>query len=308
MKIAVIGAGGVGGYFGGKMAAAGFDVTFIARGKSLRAIKNNGLQVKSIHGNFITHPAATDNLSKVKESDLIILCVKSWQVSQLAIQIQPYITEKTVVLPLQNGADNVDKLISVLKPHNVIAGLCKIVSKIEAPGIIHHFGYEPEIIFGEMDNIKTERIQKIKKVFDQSEFKNTISENIYRDIWKKFLFITTISGIGALTESVLGILREDTFLRQKMRDTAFEIIKIANKKGIDLHEVDIEKTFAIIDKLDFNTTSSLQRDIMESKPSELLNFNGFIEEQGKELNIATPVNSFIYHSLLPKEKKVRNQI
>jgi 2-dehydropantoate 2-reductase len=210
-----------------------------------------------------------------------------------------------MVLPLQNGADNADKLLTILNSENVIAGLCRIVSKIEAPGIINHFAYEPEIIFGEVNNKRTERIIKLKGVFDTALFKNSISSNIQLDIWRKFLFITTISGIGALTRSVLGDIRENEFLRQKMMDTAGEILKIANKKGVALSNTDIDKTFYIIDNLDFDTTSSLQRDIMEGKPSELINFNGYIDNQGIDLEIDTPANSFIYNCLLPNENKVR---
>ena len=160
MNIVVIGAGGIGGYFGGRIAKAGYDVTFIARGKHLEAIKNDGLQVKSTKGDFTVYPKATDNLNDINNPDLIILGVKSWQVENLAKQIKPIITDSTMVLPLQNGADNVDKLLKHLDDKNVVAGLCKIVSKVEAPGIINHFAFEPEIIFGENDNSQTDRIQK----------------------------------------------------------------------------------------------------------------------------------------------------
>ena len=147
MNIVVIGAGGIGGYFGGRIANAGYDVTFIARGKHLDAIKTKGLQIKSTKGDFIVNPKATDNLNDIKNPDLIILGVKSWQVEEVAKQIKPIVTGKTMVLPLQNGADNVDKLLLHLDKKNVLAGLCKIVSKVEAPGVINHFAFEPEFIF-----------------------------------------------------------------------------------------------------------------------------------------------------------------
>jgi 2-dehydropantoate 2-reductase len=307
MKIVIIGAGGVGGYFGGKLAQSGNKVSFIVRGNTLRAISENGLQVKSINGDFRVYPNATNNFDAVKNADLIVLGIKSWQIIDVAKLIKPHLNANCMVLPLQNGADNVDKLVSILNQKNVIAGLCKIVSKIEAPGIINHFGYEPEIIFGELTNEVTERITKLKTIFDKANFSNTLSKDIHVDIWKKFLFITTISGIGALTRSVMGEIRENKYLRLKMMNTAKEILKIANKKGIALTRTDIEKTFITIDKLDYNTTSSLQRDIMEGKPSELNNFNGFIVDKGLELNVDTPVNSFIYNCLLPLENKARKR-
>ncbi|VAV84284.1 2-dehydropantoate 2-reductase [hydrothermal vent metagenome] len=305
MNIVVIGAGGVGGYFGGKLAQAGFNVTFVVRGKTLEAIKTNGLQVKSIMGDFVVHPKVTDTISEIKNPDVIILGVKSWQVDAIARQLKPVITEHTMILPLQNGADNADRLRSILPKENVLAGLCKIVSKIEAPGIINHFVFEPEIVFGEYDNDMSERVKALKEVFDKAGFNNKISENIHLDIWKKFLFITTISGIGAITRSVFGVIREDEYLRQIVYQTANEIVAVANAKGIALTNDDIEMTLKVIDNLDYNTTASMQRDIMEGRPSELENFNGYIVKTGKELHITTPTNAFIYHCLLPIEKKAR---
>jgi 2-dehydropantoate 2-reductase len=305
MNIVVIGAGGVGGYFGGKLALAGFNVTFVVRGRTLEAIKTNGLQVKSINGDFAVHAKITDTISEIKNPDVIILGVKSWQVDAIAIQLKPVINKHTMVLPLQNGADNADRLRSILPKENVLAGLCKIVSKIEAPGVINHFVFEPEIVFGEYDNTVSERVKALKEVFDKAGFNNKISENIHLDIWKKFLFITTISGIGTITRSVFGVIREDEDLRQIIYQTANEIVAIANAKGIVLTNNDVEMTLKVIDNLDYNTTASMQRDIMEGRPSELENFNGYIVKTGKELHITTPTNAFIYHCLLPIEKKVR---
>lgn len=305
MNIVVFGAGGVGGYFGGKLAQAGFDITFIVRGKQLEAIKTNGLRVKSINSDFVVHPKVTDDISQIKDPDLIILGVKSWQVTEVANQIKPVLNDNTMVLPLQNGADNADRLRSVLEPENVLAGLCKIVSKVEAPGIIDHFAFEPEIVFGEYDNAKTERVQKVKDVFDKAGFKNRISDNIHLDIWKKFLFIATVSGIGSLTRSVFGVMREDEDIRQIMYQTANEIVAVANAKGINLTNNDTEMVLKVVDGLNYDTTASMQRDIMEGRPSELENFNGYIVKMGKQFHVITPVNAFTYHCLLPMEKKAR---
>jgi 2-dehydropantoate 2-reductase len=307
MKIVIIGAGGVGGFFGAKLVKAGFDVTFIARGKHLQAIQNNGLQVKSIEGDFVVRPKVIDNISEVKNPDLIILGVKSWQVGEVALQIKPILTNETMVLPLQNGADNADKLLSVLPKENVLAGVSRIVSKIEEPGIINHFAFVPQINFGEYNNKKTERIQKVKVVFDKAGFKNFISEDIHLDIWRKFLFIATISGIGALTRAVFGVMREDKAIRKMILETANEIKQIANTKGIGLTEKDIDITMQAIDNNDYNTTASMQRDMMEGRPSELENFNGYIVDQGKKLEISTPLNSFTYNCLLPQENKARKK-
>ncbi len=223
-KIVVYGIGGVGGYFGGKLIQAGYDVTFIARGAHLKAVKEKGLHVKSINGDFIAKPTlATDDITKVPQADLVLLGVKSWQVKDAAKQIKTILTKNTSVLPLQNGANNADTLLTVLEKQNILAGLCKIVSKIEAPGVINHFVYEPEIIFGELENTKTERVKQLQEVFDKAGFKNTISDNIHLDIWEKFLFIATVSGIGALTRSNFGVMRSDAHIN----------LSSINKKRVD---------------------------------------------------------------------------
>ncbi len=305
MNIVVIGAGGVGGFFGGKLSHAGFNVTFIARNETLEAIKTNGLRVRSIYGDFVVHPKVTDNLVELKDVDLIILAVKSWQIEGIAKQLKPILTKNTVILPLQNGADNADRLREILNPEIVLAGLCKIVSKIDSPGVINHFAYEPEIVYGEYNNKKTDRIIALKAVFDKAGFKNTRSEDIHLDIWKKFLFIATYSGIGALTRSVIGELRKEEYIKSLLYQTAHEIVTIANAKGIGLKNSDIDMILKVIDNLDPNTTASMQRDIMEGRPSELENFNGYIVKEGKRLHISTPINAFTYYCLLPQEKKAR---
>lgn len=308
MNIVVVGAGGVGGYFGGKLSQAGFNVTFIARNKTLKAIKTNGLKVKSIYGDFEVHPKVTDNLSEINDVDLIILAVKSWQIEDIAKQLKPVLTKKAIVLPLQNGADNADRLREILNPENVLAGLCKIVSKIESPGVINHFAYEPEIVFGEYNNQKTDRVKVLKAVFDKAGFKNTLSDDIHLDIWKKFLFIATYSGIGALTRRLIGELLNEEYIRNLLYQTAQEIVSVANAKGIGLKNADIDMIMHVIDQLDPNTTASMQRDVMEGRPSELENFNGYIVKEGIRLYIQTPVNAFTYYCLLPQEKKARKPL
>ena len=306
MNIVVIGAGGVGGYFGGKLAKAGFDVTFIARGKHLKAIKEKGLQVKSVLGDFVVHTKATDNINEIKNPDLVILGVKSWQVLGVAQELKSVITPRTMVLPLQNGADNADTLLSVLPKENVLAGLSKIVSKVESPGVINHFAFEPEIIFAEYNSEDTIRIKELNAVFDKAGFKNTLSKDIQLDIWRKFLFITMVSGIGAITRVIYKYLQQSDEIKEIIWKTGEEVVSVANAKGIPLKKQDIEFSMQAFINSVPNTTASMQRDMMEGKPSELENFNGYIVNQGKLLGIETPTNAFIYYCLLPQEITARS--
>lgn len=309
MQIVVFGIGGVGGYFGGKLAKTNHKVTFIVRGQHMEAIKEQGLKVKSIYGDFIAMPnLVTEDIREIEAPDLVLVCTKSWQVEEVAHIIKPILKEDTMVLPLQNGADNADKLASVLGEKNVVGGLCRIISFREAPGVIHHKAFHPQVIFGELNNEKTARVEKLKKVFDEAGFDNLIADDIQAAIWKKFLFICTISGIGALTRAEMGEMRKNPFVMDVMHRTADEILKLAKAKGINITSEDVEAVFKGIENQDPHTTASMQRDIMEGKPSELEDFNGYVVREAKKLGMPVPVNEFIYNLLLPQEKLARRMM
>ncbi|MCP9199548.1 2-dehydropantoate 2-reductase [Gramella sp. GC03-9] len=306
MEILVYGVGGVGGYFGGRLADAGLNVSMVARGEHLKAIQENGLEVESIKGNFKVNPKmVTSEVSEVPKPDLIILGIKSWQIPEVAIELRPIIGENTIILPLQNGADNYEKLVEILPQRNILAGLCFIVSFVEKPGKIRHASYEPKIVFGEKDNSKSERILKIHDILDEAGIENKIPDNIDLEIWKKFLFICTVSGIGGLTRVPIDKIRESEFLYGMMRDSAKEIIEVGKAKGIPLDNEHLEMVFEIINGQPRGTTASTQRDIMNGKASELENFNGYIVREGARLGVKTPVNRYIYECLKPMEEAAR---
>ncbi len=305
MRIVILGTGGVGGYFGGKLAKAGYDVTFIARGKNLKALLTNGLTVKSVLGDFkIDTVNATDKISDIVKADLIILGVKAWQVKDVAIELKSAICENTIILPLQNGVCAVDELKEHISETNIIGGLCRIISKIESPGVINHLGVTPAIVFGELNYKLTERVKAIKEIFDKSEIKSGISEYIDSDLWKKFIAIC-VSALLAVTKTTYGEMRELKETRQMMVDLLTEIYKISQKKGILIENDFLDKTISFIDTFPYDSTSSLTRDVWEGKPSEIEYQNGTVVRLGKELGIPVPVNEFVYNCILPMEKKAR---
>lgn len=309
MKILVYGAGGVGGYFGARLAESGYRVSFIARGGHMRAIKESGLQLESMNGDITVYPEmVTSEVSEAETPDLVLLGVKSWQLPEVASELKNIISKDTIVLPLQNGADNYEKLTRVLPQENVLAGLCFIVSFIEKPGKIKHASFEPRIVFGEADNSRSERISKLCAVFSEAKIDFLNPENIQLEIWKKFLFICTISGIGGLTRVSIDKIRSNDYLFDLMKKTSEEIRKVANARGIALNEEHLEKAFQIIENQPEGTTASTQRDIMEGKPSEIENFNGFIVREAERLGIETPVNKMIYECLKPMEEQVRKTL
>ncbi len=309
MKILIYGTGAVGGYFGARLAEAGNDVTFIARGKHLEAIKKNGFQIKSIDGDFTVNSCnATDTVSTLNpDFDLIILGVKSWQMLDAAKAIKPILNVSTLILPLQNGVNNVSKLLSVIDKNHIIAGFCKIYAKIDGYGIINHFFYPPEINFGEINNEKTARILTLKSEFEKAKFKTVIPEDIIADIWKKFMFICAVSGLGALTRVSIGAMVKNEETQNLLQKTVEEIYAIAIAKGVNLPIGMDKMLMGFIVNQPYNSTASTQRDIMEGRPSELENFNGYIVKQGIKHGIETPVNKFVYNCLLPQEQIARGK-
>jgi 2-dehydropantoate 2-reductase len=306
MKIAIIGSGGVGGYFGAKLAKAGNNVVFFARGAHLKAMQQYGLEIKSINESFkIENIHATDDMESIGIVDLVIVGVKAWQLKDVAGRLNALVGPQTVVLPLQNGVLAVDELRAELPEKNVIAGLCRIISKIEAPGVINHFGVEPVIILGESDNSQSERLFRLKEVFENSGIKCQIPRDIHVELWKKFITIC-VSGLLAVSKTTYGELREITETRQMMIDLFNEVYNLALAQGIQVREDFVEKTVAFIDTFPYDTTSSLTRDVLEGKPSELEYQNGTVVKLGKKYGVETPVNSFVYGCILPMEMKARN--
>lgn len=308
MKIVVVGAGGIGGYFGAKLAAAGFDVTFIARGEQLKAIRSKGLHVKSVKGDFrVDNAVATDDISSVGTADLVLVCLKAWQVADMAERLRSVVGEGSVVLPLQNGVTVVDELRGVLGEQYVLRGLCRIFSKVEDYGVINHFGGEPTIIFGEDSNEQSPRVLRIKEAFDRADIVSIIPRDIEAEAWKKFLFICS-SGLLAVCRSSYGAVREHPETRQLLLDLFSEIYNVARAKGVALKPDIVDKTMAVVDTFDYDTTSSLTRDVMEGKPSEIEYQNGAVVRLGEMFGVSTPVNRFIYSCIIPMERKVRKTV
>ena len=306
MRIAVFGTGGVGGYFGGRLAQLGEDVVFIARGEHLRAIKEKGLKVDTRDGDFVIHPAAaTDNVNEVGVVDLVIVGVKAWQVPDAARAIKPLVGANTVVLPLQNGVDAAAQLVATLGPDNVIGGLCRIVSFVVGPGHIRHAGFTPSVIIGELDNRRTDRIVALEQLFKRAGVEISIAADIQVALWTKFLFIASFSGIGAMANAPAGVIRTDPHWRTQMLRAMQEIYALAHARGINLPPNSIDAVTASVDGLPEDATSSMQRDIAAGKPSELESQNGAVVRMAREAGIEVPTHSTIYQTLQPLEEKAR---
>jgi 2-dehydropantoate 2-reductase len=306
MRIAVIGAGGVGGYFGGRLAQAGSDVTFIARGATLEALRERGQRVDSVLGDFVVKPVkATNDPCSVGPVDAILMAVKAWQIPEAAAQITPMLGEDTMVVPLENGIDAPEVLAAIVGERHVVGGLCAIVSFSVAPGHIRHAASEPIVMFGELDNRRSERVERLRVAFAEAGVHVEVPPDIRRSLWSKFLFIATLSGIGALTRVAVGVWRSDKEIRALADRSLREVLQLAIARGIDLGDDAIERTWLRYDGLAPESTSSMQRDIMEGKPSELEAQLGAIVRLAKESGVDVRVTAMIYHALAPQERRAR---
>ena len=307
MNIAVIGTGGVGGYFGGKLAKAGNNVTFVARGEHKKALIKNGLVVKSFMGDFhIPHPNVVDHIGALNQPDLIIPAVKAWQVRKTGTELKSVIHPESIILPMQNGILAANELAEEVERKHILGGLCRIISKIESPGIINHLAINPSITFGELDKTHTERLKKIHKLFHDAGIDSHISKDIEADLWKKFIGIC-VGGLLAVTRSDYGTLRSLPQTRLMMVELLNEIFILALNSGVTIKDDFVDKTMAAIDSFPPDSTTSLARDIWEGKPSELEYQNGTVVKLANKLNVDVPINSFIYNCILPMEIKSRKK-
>ena len=308
MRIAIFGAGGIGGYLGGRLSQAGEEVVLIARGEHLQAIKEHGLRVDSIKGDFVATPAlATDNPTEAEPVDAVILGVKAWQVLDAAKAMRPMIGPETFVVPMQNGVEATAQLASVLGEKSVVVGLGGLVSYIVGPGHILHAGGEPYVSFGESDNSTSERTQNLLEAFKNAGVIANIPANIQAALWAKLALMAVNSGIGAITRVPTGQWRSVAGSWKMAQQVAQEVLAVAAGKGIAMPSDSLASTVSRLEASAPNSTSSMQRDLMEGRFSELEVQTGAVVRLGLEAGVPTPVNTFIYNSLLPQEMNARGE-
>lgn len=308
MKIAIFGTGAVGGYFGGRLAQANHDVTFIARGATLAALQNDGLRVESLKGDFTIRPVqASDNPAEVGPVDVVLVTVKTWQVEEAAEVIRPMVGEGTAVVPLQNGVEAAGQLAAVLGEKHVLGGLCTIITGTAGPGHVRHVGAEPHIVFGELDNRPSERTEQLRQAFVAAGVKVDIAADIQAALWTKFLFVTSWGSVGAVTRAPVGVIRTLPETRAMLEQAMQEIYQVAIGRGVKLPAGIVADRMAFVDSLPAAGTTSMQRDIAEGRPSELEAQTGAVVRLGQAAGVETPLFQFIYGALRPMERQAREQ-
>jgi len=310
MRIAIFGSGGVGGYFGGRLAQAGFDVTFIARGEHLSAMRESGLRVDSIAGDFILDKVnVTDDPKTVGTVDFVICAVKAWQVTAAANSMEPLIGDDTLVIPLQNGIEATGQLAEVLGVDAVLGGICALIAFQASPGHIKHTGAYPLIRFNRVDSEADVRVNYLSEMFNQCPgVKSSIPSDVNVAMWLKFLLISPWSGIGAVSQAPIGVLLKLVETRQLLLDCMQEVQQLGVAQGINLADDCIQKTISVLESLPISSTTSMQQDMEKGKPSELDEQSGAIVRLGKVIGIDTPVNRFILDSLRPQELRARGAL
>lgn len=306
MRIAVIGAGAVGGYFGGRLVEAGEDVVFLVRGQTLKTLRSDGLQVASPNGDLaLTGLQATDRPEDIGPVDAVLLTVKTWQLASVAQTIRPLVGPDTALIPLQNGVESEDQLVGLYGRERVLGAICRIIAMAETPGRIKHLGIEPFIALGELDNSPSQRVERLVKAFTTAGVQAQRPANIHASIWEKFLFVSPTAGVCALTRSPVGVVRSTPETRQLLTEAMEEVYRLAITRGVDLADDAVAKTLDFFDGMPAAATSSMQRDIMEGRPSELEAHVGATVRLGRESGVPVPANAFLYAALLPLETTAR---
>lgn len=291
MKVAVMGAGAVGGYFGGLLAKGGAEVIFIARCKHLEALRAKGLMVKSFKGDFSLPAKATDDPKEVGQVDLILFCVKSYDTETAIRQALPMVGEETVVLSLQNGVDNEEKLAAIVGEGKVLGGVAYIGSRVPEPGVIlHEMG--GRIVFGELQGGLSERVLKLKSFFDQRGLEASASPDIKKALWAKLAWNAPFNAINALVGGPVKAIVENPSTLELARRTTEEVMAIATGLGIELPPDLWEKNLGLARGADIK--SSTLQDLEAGKPLEHEALNGIIVKKGAHLGIPTPYNFTLY--------------
>ncbi len=307
MKIAIMGTGGVGGYYGGLLAKQGHEVTFIARGAHLKAIQKNGLQIKSIHGDFSISPAkAVADPTEVGIVDFALVCVKTYDTESVAQTMLPLIGAQTTVLSLQNGIDAAERIGAVIGLDHVIGGATWISSAVEAPGIIKQMSQFRRIVVGELNGGISPRVEMFVEAFRPTGVTIEASDNIRKILWTKYTFISSASGLGSLTRLPIGEYRSIPETRAMILGLMKEVETVARALEVALDADVVEKSIKFMDDAAPHIKASMQLDVETGRRTELEAMIGALGRKGRETGVPTPIADFIYATLLPVELKARS--
>lgn len=298
MKILILGTGGLGGYFGARLAASGAEVTFVARGEHLNVMRANGLRIESGLGNLMLKPVtATDNPASAGTVDFAIIGVKLWDTETAVTAVAPAVGRDTAVVSFQNGVDAIDILTEKFGREHVLGGVAHIAAVIEAPGVIRHSGKLQRLTFGELDGVRSPRVERLHAQCRKAGIDAVISDHIERTIWEKFILIVGLSGMTALTRLPIGPIREDPMTRELLATIMREAAAVGAAKGAALDTDAADKQLAFLDTVPYDMIASMLGDLRRGYRLELPWLSGGVVRLGERLGVATPANRFIRAAL-----------
>ncbi len=301
MRIAVLGTGGIGGYFGGRLATAGHDVTFLARGAHLEAIREHGLVVRSVAGDFTVESArVTDDAASIGEVDTVLLAVKTWQLPPLLESLPALVGPDTAVLTTQNGVEAPDQVARVVGREAVLPGIAKIFAFIDAPGHVTHAGGPASLAFDEWSTLPgppSARVTRLREAVTASGAVSPVPIDIWAELWSKMLFVVPFGGLGAALDATIGELRSRPSSRALLEDAMREVEAVARARGIALPPTVVAGTMAFVDDQPAGATTSLQRDLLEGKPSELDAWTGAVVRLGGDSGVDVPLHRLLLEVL-----------
>jgi 2-dehydropantoate 2-reductase len=308
MKILVAGTGGVGGYFGGLLARAGHAVSFLARGAHLEAIQRDGLQVRSLHGDFSLQPAmASDRLENLPAPDCVLVAVKHYDLETTARQLLDIVRQDTTVVPLMNGVDAHEVLQATLRGGRIAGGTCSVASRIESPGVIRQESRLQRVIVGAPDGRPDEALSMLIATWRGVGVEAEQTADIVSALWSKFIFIASFGGVTALARSTAGEVRATPAARSVMLEAMREVDRVGRAVGARLPQDAVEQAMAVVETLEPGVTSSLQRDVADGRRFELEAFSGTIVRLAREHTIDVPVHAALYGLLTPILMRAENR-
>jgi 2-dehydropantoate 2-reductase len=300
MRIGVMGSGGVGGYFGARLAQAGCDVTFIARGAHLQAIRANGLLVESKLGNIhIETPQATDDPASIGAVDFILFGVKLWDTERAAQAVKPLVDAQTAIVSFQNGVQKDDLLRSALGERAVFGGVCYIAATIARPGVIQHSGTMQKLIFGEYDGRTSARTQSLLAACQKAGIDAQISADIRRALWEKFVFLVGLSATTATIRAPIGTIRASAPARSMLLEAMREVVSVGRAEDVNLAQDFAEDRLAFCDGLPPEMSASMRNDLERGNRLEIEWLSGDVVARGERLGIPTPINRTVCAILDP---------
>jgi 2-dehydropantoate 2-reductase len=299
MKIGVVGAGGVGGYYGGRLAKAGSDVLLLARGKHLTAIRERGLRVRSPAEEFTVRVEASDDPAEIGPCDAVLFCVKSYDTEPAAALLDPLLKPDTAVVSLQNGIDNEEKIAARIGAEHVLGGASFILASIAQPGVVEKTGTLARVIFGELDGTRSERAERLLDSFRAAGIDSDVTDDIRRVLWDKYAFLCALAGLTAVTRLPIDELVAVSECRELFGRIVGEAALVARAEGIDLGEGIVEEKTAFADTLEPGGFSSLHHDLVTGRRLELDALHAELVRRASRHNLSVPVTTVVYALLRP---------